>query len=195
MNLAESIQQRFPQHVIGIQAYRRQQTVVLKREGLLEVARYLRDDPAAACDFLMDLTCVDYLKFGRAQGSRPTLSTPSPLPYYMTAKSSAERWERRVADDDYRFDVVYHFYSSALNHTLRLRVPLTAAEPAVDSLTGLWKSANWMEREAWDMFGVVFTGHPDPRRLLLYKEFQGHPLRKDYPIRCRHPLIGPGAVR
>ena len=195
MSLAELIQQRFSRHVSGTQHYRGQATVVLKREGLLEVARFLRDDPAAACDFLMDLTCVDYLKFGRTQASNPTLATPSPLPYYMTAKASAERWERRVADDDHRFDVVYHFYSSARNDRLRVRVPLTAADPSVASLTALWKSANWMEREAWDMFGVAFTGHPDPRRLLLYKEFQGHPLRKDYPIRRRHPLIGPGAVR
>lgn len=195
MSLTESIQQRFPQHVIGERTYRGQSTVVLKREGLPDVARFLRDDPAAACDFLMDLTCVDYLKFGRTQGSLPTLATPSPLPYYMTSKQHAQRWERLVSDDEYRFDVVYHFYSSTRNHRLRLRVPLTAADPTVASLTGLWKSANWFEREAWDMFGVTFMGHPDPRRLLLYKEFQGHPLRKDYPIRRRHPLIGPGAVR
>ena len=195
MSLAESIQQRFPQHVIGMHTYRGQATVVLKRDGLLDAARFLRDDPSAACDFLMDLTCVDYLKFGRTQGSLPTLSTPSPLPYYMTAKASAERWERLVSDDEYRYDVVYHVYSSVRNHRLRLRVPLTHADPSVASLTALWKSANWMEREVWDMFGVTFTGHPGLRRLLMYEEFKGHPLRKDYPIRKRQPLIGPGAVR
>jgi len=70
-------------------------------------------------------------------------------------------------------------------------VPLTAAEPAVDSVTGVWASADWFEREVWDMFGVRFNGHPNLRRILMYEAFQGHPLRKDYPIRKRQPLVGP----
>lgn len=90
-----------------------------------------------------------------------------------------------------RFEVVYHFYSLTFNHRVRVKVPLEEADPEVDSLIGLWKGANWYEREAWDMYGIRFRGHPDLRRILLYPEFQGHALRKDYPIRRRQPLIGP----
>ena len=185
------LQERFPQHVIGTHGYRGQETILIKREGLLELARFLRDDPATAFDFLMDLTCVDYLKFGQSLSSAPTLATPSPLPYYMRSKPSTETWERLLSNDEYRFELVYHFYSSRHNHRLRVKVPLTSADPAVDSLTGLWASADWFEREGWDMFGVRFTGHPNLRRLLLYEEFRGHPLRKDYPVRRRQPLVGP----
>ena len=189
--LATALQTAFPRHVIGVHRYRGQETVLLTREGVLDVARFLRDDPSMRCDILMDLSGVDYLKFGHSQGSAPTLATPAPLPYYMQPKTDPETWERGVSHDTHRFEVVYHFYSTHYHHRLRLRVPLTAADPSVASLTGLWRSADWFEREAWDMFGVVFTGHPNLKRLLMYPEFQGHPLRKDYPVRKRQPLIGP----
>ena len=64
-------------------------------------------------------------------------------------------------------------------------------EAEIDSVAGLWPSANWMEREVWDLYGVRFRGHPDLRRILLYEEFEGHPLRKDYPKEKRQPLVGP----
>ena len=90
-----------------------------------------------------------------------------------------------------RFDVVYHFLSLPFNRRLRLKVPVGGAEPMVESVTPWWGSANWLEREVWDMFGIRFAGHPDLKRILMYEEFQGHPLRKDYPIEKRQPLIGP----
>ena len=203
--LTEILQARFPRHVIGAHHFRGQETVLVQREGLREIAQCLRDDPAMAFDFLMDLTCVDYLKFGRSQASRPALATPSPLPYYMTPKPVTETWQRLPAldrtlsraqaglasDDAFRFEVVYHFYSSVHHHRVRVKVPLAASDPTVDSLTTLWRSADWFEREAWDMYGVQFRGHPNLKRILLYEEFQGHPLRKDYPVRKRQPLIGP----
>ena len=189
--LRSVVQERFPKHVLASHAYRGQDTVLLKREGLLEVARFLKDDPSAAFDVLMDLSCVDYLKFGKVLSSAPTLRTPSPLPYYMKPKASTETWERGVSNDEFRFEVVYHVYSTVKNHRLRLKVPVTAADPTVDSLTGVWRSADWFEREVWDMFGIRFTGHPNLKRILMYEEFKGHPLRKDYPVRKRQPLIGP----
>jgi NADH-quinone oxidoreductase subunit C len=90
-----------------------------------------------------------------------------------------------------RFAVVYHFLSMRFNRRLRLKVFVEENDPLVDSLTPLWGSANWLEREVWDMFGIRFRGHPDLKRILMYEEFQGHPLRKDYPIHKRQPLIGP----
>lgn len=92
-----------------------------------------------------------------------------------------------------RFRVVYHLYSTTKNHRLRVKVPVSdpTEDCAVPTLCDLWACANWYEREVWDMFGIRFEGHPDLKRILLYEEFEGHPLRKDYPIRKRQPLIGP----
>ncbi len=189
--LTRTLQKTFARFVIAAHHYRGQETVLIERTGLVEIARFLKDDPAMDFDFLMDLTAVDYLKFGTSFRSAPTLATPSPMPFYMTPKPSREPWERLASSDTHRFDMVYHFYSSTHNHRLRLKVPLTLAEPTIDSLSTLWRGANWFEREVWDMFGITFTGHPNLRRLLMYEEFQGHPLRRDYPARKRQPLIGP----
>jgi NADH-quinone oxidoreductase subunit C len=90
-----------------------------------------------------------------------------------------------------RFEVVYHLYSVSHNHRLRVKVEVDEDDPVVPSAVPLWPIANWFEREVWDMFGIRFAGHPDLRRLLLYEEFVGHPLRKDYPVNRRQPLVGP----
>ena len=93
--------------------------------------------------------------------------------------------------DELRFEVVYHLYSISKNHRVRIKTR-TAADPAqVDSCAEIWPAANWMEREVWDLYGIDFAGHPDLRRILLYEEFEGHPLRKDYPKERRQPLVGP----
>jgi len=90
-----------------------------------------------------------------------------------------------------RFEVVYHLYSVARNHRVRIKVRVDLPDPEVDSVVSLWPSANWMEREVWDLYGIRFRDHPDLRRILLYDEFDGHPLRKDYPKERRQPLTGP----
>ena len=96
-------------------------------------------------------------------------------------------------EDGPRFEVVYHLYSVEHNHRVRLKVRVDEDDATVPTAADLWPIANWFEREVWDMFGVRFAGHPDLRRLLMYEEFVGHPLRKDYPINRRQPLIGPKA--
>jgi NADH-quinone oxidoreductase subunit C len=96
-------------------------------------------------------------------------------------------------EDGARFEIVYHLYSLPHNHRVRLKVRVDEDDAVVPTAVPLWPIANWLEREVWDMFGVRFDGHPDPRRLLMYEEFVGHPLRKDYPINRRQPLIGPKA--
>lgn len=95
-------------------------------------------------------------------------------------------------DRDPRFEVVAHLYSLNHGHRLRLKTRIgdrSGEDASVDSLTDLWGSANWMERECWDMFGIRFVGHPDLRRILMYPEFIGHPLRKDYPAEKIQPLL------
>ena len=130
-------------------------TARLAPQRLVEVMRWLRDDPELAFDMLMDLTAVDYL------GREP------------------------------RFEVVMHLYSLSRGHRLRIKVAVTEGEAELDSLCEIWPSANWMEREVFDLYGIRFRGHPDLRRILLYDSFQGHPLRKDYPKERRQPLVGP----
>lgn len=95
-------------------------------------------------------------------------------------------------DREPRFEVVAHLYSLSRGHRLRIKACIGDADGEhveIDSLTELWASANWLERECFDMFGVVFKGHPDLRRILLYPEFMGHPLRKDYPADKIQPLV------
>jgi NADH-quinone oxidoreductase subunit C len=94
-------------------------------------------------------------------------------------------------EDGPRFEVVYHLQSIPHNHRVRIKVRVEEDGAVVPTAVAVWPIANWFEREVWDMFGVRFEGHPDLRRLLLYEEFVGHPLRKDYPITRRQPLIGP----
>jgi len=94
-----------------------------------------------------------------------------------------------------RFEVVYNLYSTRHNHRIRLRVKVPESDPEVPSVTGVWRGADWFERYCFDMYGIRFRGHPDPRRLFMYDEFVGHPLRKDYPLRARQPLVPEREVR
>ena len=187
-SLIESVKNQFPDAVSGSHTYRGDATLVLRPESLLEVARFLKQDPAFQMNFLMDLTAVDYLTFGK----RPT-------PAFFASSGVAVQPSSQIPDEEpwpgppaqSRFALVYHFYSMTHKHRLRLVVPLEETDAAADSLTSLWPGADWLEREVWDMFGIDFRGHSDLRRILMYEEFEGHPLRKDYPVNKRQPLIGP----
>ncbi len=186
--LIESVTDHFPNAVSASHTYRGDATVVLGRQFLLEVARFLKEDPAFEMNFLMDLTAVDYSAFGK----RPT-------PAFFASSGVAVSPSPQIPDEDpwpgppeeSRFVVVYHFYSTVHKHRLRLVIPVEEADAEVDSLTSLWPGADWLEREVWDMFGINFRGHPNLKRILMYEEFEGHPLRKDYPVKKRQPLIGP----
>ena len=152
----DRIKSKYPRIIIDSHNFRGEQTITVNKESVLELFKFLRDDPELDFKFLMDLTAVDYLN-----------------------------------RKDNRFEVVYHFYSLKHNHRLRVKVPVSEDDCTIDSVSSLWKTANWYEREVWDLYGIKFNGHPDMRRILLYEEFKGHPLRKDYPINKRQPLIGP----
>jgi NADH-quinone oxidoreductase subunit C len=149
----------------------------VKAEALLGVCRTLRDAPELRFEMLMDLAGVDYLHYGRDEWQ--TLSaTHSGFSRGRVARVSAPD-----PDMPGRFAVAYQLLSIAHNGRLRLRVrcPETQ-EPTVDSVIGIWAGANWFEREAFDLFGILFRGHPDLRRILTDYGFIGHPFRKDFPL-------------
>ena len=149
------IEEKFPQAVLDSHAQHGDETLILRKEAILDVAQLLKEDPELQFNFLMDITAVDYL------GRQP------------------------------RFEVVYHFLSLPFNRRLRIKLQSNDLYPTVKSLTPLWKTANWLERECYDLYGIRFEGHPNLTRIMLYEGFDGHPLRKDYPKTKRQPLIGP----
>ncbi len=151
----QRVLERFPGEVLSRHAYRGDDTLVIRRETVVDICRLLKAEPDLRFDLFLDLTAVDYLPV------------------------------------EPRFEVVIHLYSTPHGFRLRLKVPLAGDDPEMDTLTSVWRATDWFEREAWDMYGIVFRGHPNLKRILLYEEFEGHPLRKDYPIDKRQPLIGP----
>ncbi|MBS1257682.1 MAG: NADH-quinone oxidoreductase subunit C [Candidatus Scalindua arabica] len=90
-------------------------------------------------------------------------------------------------DSSDTFEVVYHLYSLKQNHRVRLKVEIPASNPSIDTVTNVWKTADWHEREAYDMYGIIFEGHPNLERILTPEGFEGYPLRKDYPLKGRQP--------
>ena len=157
-------------------------------DHLLDVCRTLRDEPELKFEVLIDVCGVDYQAYGRdewqtysATGSgfsRGTLRDPA---------AAAASDERDVEPIDYRpaarFAVVYHLLSVTHNHRLRLKAFCPDdARPLIDSVYDVWNAANWFEREAFDLYGILFRGHPDLRRLLTDYGFIGHPFRKDFPL-------------
>jgi NADH-quinone oxidoreductase subunit C len=187
-SLIDVVTDRFPDAVSASHAFRGDETVVLRPEFLLEIARFLKEDTALQMNLLVDLTAVDYSAFGK-----------SPAPAFFASSGIAVKPSSLIPDEDpwpgppakARFAVVYHFYSTDHKHRLRLVVPVEESEAELDSLTPLWSAADWLEREVWDMYGIRFSGHPNLKRILMYEEFEGYPLRKDYPVDKRQPLIGP----
>ncbi len=141
----ETIRARFQDAVLETGSFRDQHWVALRAERLLEVCRFLRDDPGMAYDVCLDVT--------------------------------AAHWPEREPP----MEVIVHLHSRSRNDRVRLKIPTGDAGP-VPSLTGLWGSANWNEREVFDMFGIVFEGHPDPRRILMPDDYTDHPLRKEFPL-------------
>lgn len=114
------------------------------------------------------------------------LKLDSDLKFNMLLSVTALDW---LDARDARFEVVYHLLSLSNLYRLRVKVDIFEEDATIDSVVPLWSSANFMEREVWDMFGIRFKGHPDLRRILMYEEFEGFPLRKDYPVQGKQPRI------
>jgi len=161
--LLDHIKDRFSQSIIRTHDELGDDTVVIRREDFKSLIKYLKKTPDWNMNVLLDLTAVDYFS------------------------QEHEQEEKK----EYRYEVVYHLYSTNYLRRLRIKVPLPNENPEIETLSGLWPIADWLEREVWDMFGIKFLNHPHLTRLLMYEEFEGHPLRKDYPYYKRQPLIGP----
>ncbi|MGD1010497.1 MAG: NADH-quinone oxidoreductase subunit C [Candidatus Aminicenantales bacterium] len=123
----------------------------------------------------------------RREGLRPVMSGLKDAPFDYAVLLDLTCVDFLASEN--RFEMVYHLYSMSRNRRLRIKVSLPGETAVVDSLVGLWKNADWLEREVFDMFGVAFIGHPDLRRILMYEGFEGHPLRKSYPWRKEQPRI------
>jgi NADH-quinone oxidoreductase subunit C len=136
----------------------------------------LRDDPDLRFEQLIDLAGIDYLDYGVSEWK--TISATG-----SGFSRGVNRGGPRKPHDGARFAVAYHLLSVTHNHRLRLRARCEDAEdPIIDSVVDVWPAANWFEREAFDLFGILFTGHPDLRRILTDYGFIGHPFRKDFPL-------------
>ena len=107
----------------------------------------------------------------------------------LSAMTAVDYWPQALSpqSEEPRFHVIYQLTSIAKNLSIQVRVPVMATNPVVPTVSGVFASANWREREIWDMFGVRFDGHPDLRRILMPADWEGHPLRKDYPLGYEEP--------
>jgi NADH-quinone oxidoreductase subunit C len=154
-------------------------TVTLPATGLMAAALMLRDDPELGFDTLIDLCGIDYLGYGGDQWK----TEPATMTGFSRGVAAPEGESFRNADRPFRFAVAYHLLSVEHNHRLRLRVFCEDPDyPRLESVVDVWPAANWFEREAFDLFGILFDGHPDLRRLLTDYGFVGHPFRKDFPL-------------
>lgn len=177
--LAALLPDLFPQQSAGdgyaLAVDRGELTLTLPAADLLAVCKRLRDDPALRFEQLIDVCGVDYSAYGKAEWETTDASTTG-------FGRGVDRDLDLALDDPRRFAVVYHLLSLEHNRRLRLRVYAGGSAPVVDSVVSLWESANWFEREAFDLFGILFSGHPDLRRILTDYGFVGHPFRKDFPL-------------
>jgi len=160
-------------------------TLVVVPLHLLDLATQLRDHPDFRFEQLIDVCGVDYLQYGKADWQTQS-ATESGF-----SRGVEEQSESDVSPFSYRFAVVYHLLSLTHNMRIRLRVPVHEdnKQLIIDSVNDIWSAANWFEREAFDLYGILFRGHPDLRRILTDYGFAGHPFRKDF------PLIGEVEVR
>jgi NADH-quinone oxidoreductase subunit C len=193
--LMEKVLERLGLHVLEHYSFRGDDRIHIAREHILEVAQVLRDASEFAFDLLLDVTAVDYL------GQPDEFETK--LEVWDRNRAVMRRQPQRRHElvlpprgPHPRFAIVYHLTSTTRFHRLRIKCRVPEDDPTIASVTSLWPGANWLERETFDLYGIRFTGHPDLRRIYLYDEFQGHPLRKDYGKWDEQPIqayVGPGA--
>jgi NADH-quinone oxidoreductase subunit C len=159
-----------------------QHSLLLDPRTAFDVARFLRDDPELALDFLSNVTGVDYLDkevSEKVKVARPVTKTVDGVD--QTVEETVE--ETRKHKEPGYLEVVYHLFSMAKKHgpvVLRMRTANRSDQVELPSFTPIWRSAEFQEREIFDLFGIVFAGHPDLRRILMWEGFKDHPMRRDY---------------
>ncbi|HTN44386.1 MAG TPA: NADH-quinone oxidoreductase subunit C [Nitrospiria bacterium] len=151
--ITQKIQEKFPREFVGTNEFRNEWTVTVKPDRIVEIARFLRDDPSTEFDHLSDIYSVD-----------------------NSVRSSASG-----GSGEERFEVVYLLNSIPKRHRLRLKTLLREDRCEIDSVYTVWRAAGFLEREVYDLMGIRFRNHPDLRRIFLPEDFDGHPLRKEYP--------------
>jgi NADH-quinone oxidoreductase subunit C len=176
--LVARLETRFEQPGFACAVAHGEATLDVPAEKLVETCMALRDEADFRFRQLVDVCGVDYLEFGAADWETSETKTSEGFSRGVQKRIYEERDTGREA----RFAAVYHLLSHDLNRRLRLRVLLDGEPPRVDSVVEVWPGANWFEREAFDLFGILFVGHPDLRRLLTDYGFIGHPFRKDFPL-------------
>ena len=178
------IRERFPDAIMEVNEFRGDTRITVRREQIVEILRFLRDEPELEFNFFSECLGVDYLD-------------PND--------------EKYILEKDHRFEVVYNLYSLPDNRTgkgrnerIFIKVPVQERDAVVPTVTGVYAGANWPEREIYDMFGIRFEGHPDLRRILMSDDWVGHPQRKDYPLGGERvlfpggkygPSVGDGVVQ
>lgn len=178
MELKTELEVNFSENLLACCLAYHELTIELAPEHLLEIATQLRDLQPFKFSQLMDVCGVDYLSYGQTE--------------WMTRAATAVGYDRGVVRDQRiqeipglskpRFAVVYHLLSLEHNQRLRIKVYLQEDNPVIPSVEPIWNAANWFEREVFDLFGIIFSGHPDLRRILTDYGFIGHPFRKDFPL-------------
>ncbi len=178
--LAARIDARFGEKLTRVPSTCDELTYELNKDDLLEVAKALRDEPEFAFDLLVDICGVDYLTYGSVEW---TTESATESGFSRGVERESVILDESDTFDPERFAVVYHLLSIKNNFRVRLRLYTGESNPPiVKSVVDIWNSANWYEREAFDLFGVLFDGHPDLRRILTDYGFIGHPFRKDFPL-------------
>jgi len=150
-------------------------TLVVPRAQLLEIMLQLRDDEAFKFEEVVDVCGIDYAGYGEGEWNTVDASITGFC-------RGAERDGIEVEPGEGRFAAVYHLLSIANNQRLRVRSFVDSEQPIIDSAVGIWSSVDWFEREAFDLYGIMFSNHPDLRRILTDYGFVGHPFRKDFPL-------------
>jgi NADH-quinone oxidoreductase subunit C len=185
LSFPDRLKARFGERALSVVQAHGETTMELAPDSWIEVIRALRDEPEFGFEQLIDVCGVDYLGYGDDEWDTSDVSSEGFSRGVEGMGPGRFNWENRPRGKgpDKRFAAVIHLLSVRNNRRVRLRCfALDATLPVVPSLTGLFPVANWFEREAFDLFGIIFEGHPDLRRILTDYGFVGHPFRKDFPM-------------
>jgi NADH-quinone oxidoreductase subunit C len=144
--IVEKVKKKFSESVEEISDFRDDLCIAIKKDQIVNLGRFLKEDPDLQFIMCKDVTAID--------------------------------WATRKK----RFTAVYHIYSFKLNYTLRIKSNIDDDPPTIETVSSIWQSANWYERETWDMYGIKFVNHPDLRRMYMPEGFEHHPLKKDFPV-------------